>query len=546
MKRNLQLCFFLFIFSVKLSVAQIPNWQWAKSAGAVNDESSNSVIADVSGNVYVTGYFSSPTITFGSYTLTNAGNFDVFIVKYDAAGNIIWAKSAGGIYDDIGFGVAADGNGNVFITGYYYSPTISFGTYTLTNVGGGDIFIVKYDAGGNEIWAKSEGGTFDDNGYGITVDPAGNPVITGFFQSSTLISGTYTLTNTGNNDVFIIKYDGSGNTQWAKSGKGASNDQGTAVTTDAAGNIIVTGFFYSASVIFETYTLTTSGSSDLFVVKYNPSGNAMWAKSGGGIYNDFGYAIATDLSGNIFITGSFLSPTLTIGTFTCSNAGNFDILTAKYDGSGNEHWAKSEGGIFDDAGFGIATDAIGNPYITGHFHSPSIAIGTYTLNNNGVGDIFVAQYDGSGNINWAKGEGGTSDEQGTCISIDTGGNIYIAGYFYSSSISFNNNTVTSGGMSDMYVAKLGSIIILGSEKLLVNNNDMQIYPNPSAGEFKINNNGLKIIRVEIYNEFGGKIFESDIIQDDPRSFNISNQAKGIYFVSIKTDRQTLSRKLIIE
>ena len=128
---------FLFFVLVILSgvEAYAQTWLWAKSAvGTIWDEG-NSVSTDASGNVYVTGYFQSATITFGSITMTNSnsGWEEIFIVKYDSSGNALWAKSAGGSGNDYGQFVSIDANGNVFITGYFDSPQITFGSTILTN-----------------------------------------------------------------------------------------------------------------------------------------------------------------------------------------------------------------------------------------------------------------------------------------------------------------------------------------------------------------------------------------------------------------------------
>ena len=109
----------LLMISILSVNAQTPNWQWAKSAGGTGYESSTGVCTDASGNVFITGLFFSPTITFGTTTLTNAGGMDIFIVKYDATGNVLWAKSAGGVYGERGQSVCTDASGNVFITGHY-------------------------------------------------------------------------------------------------------------------------------------------------------------------------------------------------------------------------------------------------------------------------------------------------------------------------------------------------------------------------------------------------------------------------------------------
>ena len=142
--------------------AQAPDWLWAKGAGGTYNDYTHSIAVDANGNSYVTGYFDSPTITFGSTVLTNAnsagGTCDIFIVKYDESGNVLWAKGEGGTSTDYAYSITVDANGNSFITGYFDSPSIIFGSTTLTNADNtgntGDIFIVKYNTSGNVLWAK--------------------------------------------------------------------------------------------------------------------------------------------------------------------------------------------------------------------------------------------------------------------------------------------------------------------------------------------------------------------------------------------------------
>ena len=139
---------------------------------------------DLNGNLYITGYFDSPLLIFGSTTLTNAsqGQGDIFVVKYNASGNVLWAKSAGGWYIDVGNGIAVDANGSSYITGMFNSPSITFGNTVLTDssgyfCGGGqgcsDIFLVKYDSTGNVLWAQRAGGIDHDGGTGINLDANG-------------------------------------------------------------------------------------------------------------------------------------------------------------------------------------------------------------------------------------------------------------------------------------------------------------------------------------------------------------------------------------
>jgi len=333
----------LLIFSLVLFVtanAQSQSFLWAKAAGGTNNDEGNSIATDVNGNVYVTGRFQSPSITFGTTTLTKVGTFDFFIVKYDAGGNVLWAKGAGGTKDDVGQSIATDANGNVFVTGYFYSPSITFGTITLMNSSiADDIFVVKYDASGNVLWAKSEGGTGYDDGKSIATDANGNVFVTGYFYSLSITFGTTTLMNVGTSigslNIFVVKYDSIGNALWAKGAGENDAEIANGITTDANGNAYVTGTFNSSSISFGTNTLTKTGStyySDIFVVKYDSIGNALWAKGVGGTDSETGFGIATDANGNVFVTGYFYSPSITFGTTTLTNTGG-SLFVTKLGGS---------------------------------------------------------------------------------------------------------------------------------------------------------------------------------------------------------------------
>ena len=153
----------------------------------------------------MTGAFYSSYITFGSTILTNRGGGDIFVVKYDPSGNVLWAKSAGETGGEWGLGISTDASGNIVVTGGFGSPSITFGSTILTNGGIANIFVVKYDPSGNVLWAKSAGGTGDDDGYGISTDASGNIVVTGSFESPTITFGSTILTNGGSSDIFVVK-----------------------------------------------------------------------------------------------------------------------------------------------------------------------------------------------------------------------------------------------------------------------------------------------------------------------------------------------------
>ena len=303
----------------------------------------------------------------------------------DAAGNWLWAVSAGGSYEDYGKGISVDAEGNSYITGSFQG-TASFGSFDLTSSGYNDIFVAKMDASGNWLWVESAGGSSWDSGSGISTDAEGNSYITGFFQG-TASFGSFDLTSIGYDDIFVAKMDAAGNWLWAESAGGDYSDIAYGISTDAEGNSYITGTFQGIAS-FDSFDLTCNDGADIFVAKLDAAGNWLWAESAGGSDLEYGRGISTDAEGNSYITGGFQG-TASFGSFDLTCSGIYDIFAAKIDAAGNWLWAESSGGDVGDGGYGISTDADGNSYITGHFYGTA-SFGSFDLTSYGY-DIFVAK-----------------------------------------------------------------------------------------------------------------------------------------------------------
>ncbi len=260
---------------------------WAKSMGGTSYERGYSIALDNSGNVFTIGEYRE-TVDFdpgsGTYNLTSAGNDDVFIQKLDSSGNFIWAKSMGGSLIDYGNSIAIDNSGNIYTTGFFggtadFDP--SSGTYNLTSKGDWDIFVQKLDANGIFIWAKSMGGTSNENGRSIAVDNSGNVYTIGSFKGTVDFdpgSGSYNLTSAGYQDIFIQKLDTNGNFIWAESIGGTSSDFVSSIAIDNSVNIYIIGGF-ADTVDFDPnsgiYNLTSAGGSDIFILKLKQNTSGM-------------------------------------------------------------------------------------------------------------------------------------------------------------------------------------------------------------------------------------------------------------------------------
>lgn len=522
---------YLFYIGNNDSVAQNPSWSWARCANGTT--SGQTVAIDASGNAYVAGFFESLTITFGSYTLTNAGSGNIYIIKYDANGNVLWAKSEGGTGFDKSFSLAVDISGNVYMTGYFSSPTIAFGSYTLYNPISYNVFLVKYDSSGNVLWAKSAANG-NAIGQSVAVDALGDVCITGGFTSAIITFDAYTLTNINpdTSDIFLVKYNSDGNVLWAKSAGGTNYEYSKSVTVDSSGNAYITGSFVSSTINFDSYTLTNEGGKDIFLAKYNAHGAVLWAKSIDGTSDEFGNSVATDKSGSAYLTGDFVSSTLSIGSYILTNKGECDILLVKYGANGNVIWAKGIGGTLCDWANSIAVDAEGNVYITGSFMSGSITFDSDTLTNTNAGtsDIFLVKYNSGGNVLWVKSAGGTDSDGGNSVATDASGSTCIVGNFNSPTMILGSDTLRKADQTDMFVAKIkgGN---MGINEFHESKN-IFIYPDPSSDNISIESHlEPNHLLLTIYN-FSGQIVWSKIINQSITTININALPKGMYMVKL--------------
>jgi hypothetical protein len=530
-------------FFYATSYAQAPSWEWARSAGGANSEVAESIAVDASGNTYVTGTFVSPSITFGTYVLTNTGSSDIFVVKYDTHGNVLWATSASGTDLEDPRSIAVDASGNAFITGNYYSPTLTFGTYTLINTGV-DLFLAKFDSNGNVAWAKSAGGPSAEYALSVAVDLVGNPYLTGYADPSIITFDTIHLVNTG---VFIVKYDVNGNALWAQTaGRGTGmNYDAESIAVDASGNAYIEGN-YDGTMLFGSDTLTSAGLYDVFLAKYDANGIEQWARSAGGASYEYANSDAVDVSGNIYITGYFMDPHTIIGNDTLAFKGVDDIFLAKYDAGGNVLWATSAGDKYLEHALSIKTDVPGNVYMAGYFNDSSFTIGSTTLVNasRGHDEVFVAKYDPNGNVVWAKSAGGTDSDDATSVATDAVGNVYTAGLFISPTLSFDSIVLTNANSSavypDLFVAKLGSLEGIDEISNFLN---VSLFPNPATNRITITlpeKANLEILNVN------GQIIRTIIHQSPETSINIEDLSRGVYLIKAITDNGIVTKKFIKE
>ncbi len=542
-------------------VGQAGNWVWARQAGGTHAQEGYSCATDAAGNVYATGYFEDSTITFGTITLHSngsIGNQEMFLVKYSPTGIVEWAISAAGSCISTGTSVATDLFGNVYLTGSFQG-TFILGSYTLTCLSYQDVYIAKFSSTGTVLWAQCGMGSYSSYGYSVATDPSGNAILVGIYQGATINFGTYTLTLSGGIvDVFTVSYSPSGVVQWAKTAGGIGGCQIADVATDASGNIYISGSFESPYVTFDTDTLTSAGSSDIYIVKYSSTGTVIWAKRAGGTSWDGGASVITDYTGNIYVTGCFISPTISFGvnTFVNQGAGQADVFITKYSAAGNVVVAKSAGSSFPVVGYSLASSVTGTNnaigiYLTGSFYGPSIIFDTDTLIHQPLtfDPMFIVKYDENLNVICATFlESGGDDNN--AIATDNFGNAYIAGDFAVNPFIVGTDSFTLTGTELFFVAKYNcSGTTVSNSEIRNPNFEITIYPNPATNNLTITfAEPQKNTTIKILNLLGETVnSEQLIVNSKSATIDVSDVAQGMYFVQITDEtKNSITKKIIVQ
>lgn len=528
------------IISCALSAQQ---FEWARPMSGGGNEQGSHLAIDASGNVYTVGVFNITTDfdpTSGVNNITAVGDYDIFLTKFDASGNMLWVKTMGGTGADYGYGIALDHNNNIYITGGF-EATVDFdpgnGVTNLTSAGDEDIFVCKYDANGNFIWAKQMGGVYKDEAHYISVDDDFNVYTTGDFD----IIGdfdpgatSFTLYGQSCTNLFVSKLSGSGNFIWAKNVSGPSD--GYALALDGNGGIFVTGIFWG-NLDFDMNSgvanLASAGSYDCFIIKMDDNGNYTWGKAYGGTGLDNSGGIALDSAGNIYTTGYFINtvdfdPGAGVSNMT---AGNYDAYLLKLDPSGNFAFAKQITGSNAERGYSVDLDAAGNIYLTGDFIGTAdfdTGPGTFTISSTwSANSIFVTKLSNTGALIWAVQLGGNGI--GHCIRLDNAANIYTTGFYYYQTADFDPGAgvfnMTAVGGNDAFVHKMSQGLAGVAENL--NAVTFQLYPNPAGS-------AIQIISDQQWESYSIANMIGEVVQQGSSSFSVSveNLSPGIYFFQL--------------
>ncbi|MEI6347169.1 MAG: T9SS type A sorting domain-containing protein [Bacteroidota bacterium] len=504
--------------------AQNPVWKWAFGYGGNGGDGAHAITTDKTGNTIFTGTSASDQYTFGPFDFNPPSGCggEMFIVKSDSLGNILWVKNYTGMgQTEWPQTIICDTAGNMYVGGYFESAKFIIGNDTLINSQPGlrNIFLLKLNQNGDPIWAKWWGGSKTEELNHMAVDKLGNIYITGLFKSDSIGFGNIivekydtTINNPNDHDFYVAKISPQGIPLWAHSYGGDYITECNAIVVDQNNNAFIAGNFRCDSLRFGDTTFYNDEYIAPFMVKFDASGNIIWANHKK-ITQSLKYNNMTiDNNGKLYVIGDAYS-TVNIGGASIYSK----IFLAGFDNNGNELWGKGicNRGTSDEI---LSIDSH-NDIIVSFSGLTSIAD---SLSLPDSLDLFLIKYSNLGEKVWAINYGNAWN---FCYGMALSNNsIYLAGKYGGDMV--YGDSILVGGAADIFVAKLNGG---GSSGIYENtlNSTLFLYPNPSTGQFLIKN---PLNTIEIYDFKGLLLLKETNVSQTEKQIDISKYSKGLYFV----------------
>ncbi|MBI1182999.1 PKD domain-containing protein [bacterium] len=436
----------IFLLVSLSAIAQSPIWVDAWNVNSSGNGTPSDMCIDDSSNVYLVGSFSG-TIKFGPYSLKSSNN-DVYVVKASNAGKIRWARQLGGSGYDVSYRVAVDDSFNVYVTGSF-SSNYGDGKDTVSSVGSYDGFLTKLNADGKTQWSVIASGSSIQYGKAVAVDGEGKIYWLGEYTGNSTIAGK-SVSGIGSTDLFLAKLNRDGKA--IKVSAYGGNSLESAVDISINGKIFyITGNFVSSNLKFGSTTLSSSGSYDVFLARFDTTMKVAWAIKGGGSSNDMVYSLHTGRDGSAYLAGTYIS---SFGMGGRSVTGSwYDVFALRVAANSKASYMvniqHTSGFTQDILPTGIHGFKDGSVYVSGYFQN-SIKIGSKSYSAKGSNDVFVLAFNKNGALDWINLGGNSNSETMANMDVDSVGYYYVAGDYFSST-KFGSNSLS--GSTPTFVAK---------------------------------------------------------------------------------------------
>lgn len=361
------------------------NLLWVVPGYGNGNSEAYDVAVDNNNNIYVTGYFRN-NIDFNGITDSSPNEQNSYVAKFDSNGNIIWFEKFGSTVRNETYAIDVDSEGSIYLAGLFRGTT-EFVTTTLISTTDPDSFILKLDPNGNEVWIRAGEGSSSSTGRAIDIDANDNVYLFGEFRND-LDYGGGQLVSAGGSDLFLIKFDKNGNIIYQfRDGTGVS-EVAVKIKLDNQNNIYLTGWI-NGNTTFGTINVSATGNTSV-ILKYNSSATIQWANSIGADGSDFPRDLVLDNQTNVYVGGTFAGTLVSINPSIVSS-GSSDLYISKFDSDGNYDWTLTAtgGAATNETVYGLAVDSFNTLFVIGDI-SGTVDFSGIIINSGSNTNTFIA------------------------------------------------------------------------------------------------------------------------------------------------------------
>jgi len=537
----------ILILLTKSSFSQYTSFVWVDYVKSEGRDIFNDLVIDQNNNVYAVGYFDE-NIVIGTDTfyVGASGNDDVMFVKYDELGNLLWAKQLGGTGPQEVYDIVISNNNEIYISGQIvglsYMGDINGVPQYLTSSGTFRSYLSKFDTDGNLIWTRLMDCPSSETNWlwSIALDQNNNIAAAGTFTGSIDFGNGVQLVSSHQQDVFIAKYNSSGNCFWAMSEGGYNAEWVYDIDFDSNNNFAIVGAF-DDTMNLSGNILIPNGDGDAYVAYYNASGVLQWYYQAGGgqtgvVTPDAAENVVFDSNDDIWVSG-FYEDTIIFDQDTLypiTINGGTDIFLVKFDNAGNLLHTKRmgyPGNAYGDKLTDMKVDLENSLYVSGAVAN-NFEIDDSLYFSNGHSDVMISKFDSNGVLKWLKQGGGSNyGEAANAIVVNAGKEVFFCGGISTGpTLVFDTVVFTQNHLEYWFSGIVGKLSWQNNETTGISemaSGQVFVYPNPSRGKVWLSDDKYKTYT--LYNSIGSFIRSSSI---SANLIDLSDLSEGVYFIDL--------------
>jgi len=537
MLKYLYILFTLCLLFENLSFSQTGNFNWVNKAGGILLDASRSVTTDSENNICITGEFEQAAI-FDTINLTSQ-NFDLFVAKYNESGELIWVQQATSSNDLFSRTIATDSKNNVYIAGNFLDSLFIGDTIATSTINIKTAFLAKYNSNGQFLWVRTAFSNSFATAYSIAVNANDEIYVDGMFEDSLTFSNNITLYNLPFvHSVFVAKFDDLGNLIGARKIAGLDCVHSSFIYVDNYNNYYINGLVFDNANIGNITIYNTNGLN--FIAKYDNNDNFVWVKQMQGTFIN---SISTDNDTNIYLSGTFYG-LATIGNQNIVSNGNSDMFIAKYTPSGNFVWAKQAGSHNDDDCLTMCK-AINNEFYIGGTFNGTAFFDNDSVVSVGGNDMFIAKFDSSGSFFFAKSFGSVNNDYCYSSAFSNSEKLYATGTF-NNILFWENDSLTGYGSDDIFLTQMNDVLVNNSLQnyntdCIVFPNPTNNFINIIFHNVNYN---VTLQLIDLYGKVIYQIAIILNSNCTYKQIDLSSLQKGIYVLKISSKKGIVSKKVI--